>query len=270
LSANDKPTLPRRLSNQFDATPFTASTETGQKAGDSSSALRRLISAESLSVVFQPIVDLTTLRTFAFEALVRCSLPAFSDPTRLFKRAVEDGCCGRLGRMIREVAVPLCSGHPVFLNAHPIELEERWLVRPDDPMFFHDREVYLEITESVPFTHFQTCRDVLREIRSRGQVKLVVDDLGAGYSNLLRIADLEPAVVKLDRALVAGLHTSRRQQILVKSVVRLCNELGARVVAEGIETSDEMSAVIDSGAHYAQGYYLARPAFPLPDVTVRK
>jgi len=219
-----------------------------------------------LSAVFQPIVNLTTRKIFAYEALVRCRLPQFQSPVTLFEHAVASRATGRLGRMIREIALRLCGGVPLFINLHPSELEEEWLVRPDDPVFTHDHDVYLEITESVPITHFQLCASVLREVCSRASAQLVVDDLGAGYSNLKLIADLQPKVVKLDRNLIEHLDVRPRQQKLVKMVVHLCNELGASVVAEGIETAGELSAAIDSGAQYGQGYILARPAFPLPSV----
>ncbi len=146
-------------------------------------------------------------------------------------------------------------------------LEDRWLVRPDDPIFSHDHDIYLEITESVPMTHFDLCMSVLREVCGRSGAHLVIDDLGAGYSNLKLIADLEPTVVKLDRALVQDLHRKPRQQTLVAIVVHLCNELGATVVAEGIETYEEFVAVCDSGAQYGQGYLFARPSFPMPAIT---
>jgi EAL domain-containing protein (putative c-di-GMP-specific phosphodiesterase class I) len=217
-----------------------------------------------LRVVFQPIVDLATGRLFAYEALVRCR---DATPPELFEKAHHCGCVGRLGRMVREVAVPLCSGRPIFLNVHPGELDSPWLVRPDDPIFAHDHDVFLEITESVPMLHFELCLNVLREIRARGGVYLVVDDLGAGYSNLKSIADLDPRIVKLDRGLVAGIHRSQRQQRLVNGVVRLCHDLNATVVAEGIETPDEYSVLLDSGAQLGQGYLFARPGFPMPNVT---
>jgi len=98
-------------------------------------------------------------------------------------------------------------------------------------------------------------------------VALAVDDLGAGYSNLKYIADLRPEVVKLDRTLVADLADDRRAQVLVRHIVQLCHELGARVVAEGIELESEMKVVIDCGADYGQGYYFARPAYPAPGVS---
>src|SRR5258706_15609390 len=96
---------------------------------------------------------------------------------------------------------------------------------------------------------FQLCLDVLRDVRSRSNsIHLVIDDLGAGYSTLGRIADLEPRFVKLDRDLVTNLDLHPRRQQLVTSVVKLCTELGASVVAEGIETHGEYSAVCDTGA----------------------
>lgn len=226
-----------------------------------------MVAPEDLSVVFQPIIRMATGRLFANEALVRCRATDFASPPELFARAMGAGCVGRLGRMIREIAVPLSAGLPLFLNVHPQELNESWLVRPDDPIFAHDHDVYLEITESVPLTHFELCLNVLREVRNRGGVHLVVDDLGAGYSNLKSIADLEPRVVKLDRGLIAGLDKSRRQRQLVTSVVRLCTDLDALVVAEGIETLDEYYASLDTGAQLGQGYLFARPGFPIPSVT---
>jgi EAL domain-containing protein (putative c-di-GMP-specific phosphodiesterase class I) len=217
-----------------------------------------------IDVVFQPIVSVTTRRVFAYEALTRCRWPSLANPEVLFERASQASCCGRLGRIVRAAAVSRAASVPLFVNVHPDELSARWLVRPDDPVFFHEHDVYLEITESAAFTHYDVCVNVLREIRSKTGIYLAVDDLGAGHSNLKRVLDLEPRIVKLDRALVTGLDQSERQQILVKHVVRLCTDLGAEVVAEGIETADELSAVIDTGAHYAQGYLLGRPSYPLP------
>src|ERR1700761_5160274 len=120
---------------------------------DSYFAFQRLVSPDDLSVVFQPIVDLADGKLFAYEALVRCGLAELQNPMLLFERAVQLGCAGRLGRMIREIAVPLSAGKPVFLNVHPQELHEAWIVRPDDPVFLHDHTVFLEVTESMPLTH---------------------------------------------------------------------------------------------------------------------
>jgi EAL domain-containing protein (putative c-di-GMP-specific phosphodiesterase class I) len=169
--------------------------------------------------------------------------------------------------MIREIAMPLAVGRPLFINIHPQELNEGWLVRPDDPIYEHDAPIYLEITESVPLTHFDLVMSVLREVKMRGNVQLVVDDLGAGYSNLKSIADLEPHVVKLDRDLVAGVDKNQRQRQLVSSVVSLCRDLKARVVVEGVETEEEFAALRDTGADFAQGFLFARPNYPIPTIS---
>jgi EAL domain-containing protein (putative c-di-GMP-specific phosphodiesterase class I) len=259
------------LSNRFADNPFLRAHEplpsvesTARVTSASMMALDKIIQAKDLSVVFQPIVRVDGGEVFAYEALVRCAVPEYKNPMKLFERAVRERCVGRLGKTIREVAVPLCAGVPVFLNVHPVELEDRWLVRPDDAIYSHDEPVYLEITEAVPLEHFDLCRSVLREIQERADARLVVDDLGAGYSNLKYIADLEPAVVKLDRELVASIDQQPRVQRLVRWLVLLCEDLGADVVAEGVETEAELSCVRDQGVKLVQGYFLARPGFPLP------
>jgi EAL domain-containing protein (putative c-di-GMP-specific phosphodiesterase class I) len=220
-----------------------------------------------IHVVFQPIVDLQTREVFAVEALARCRAPGFESPLHLFEDAVSKGYCGRLGREIREQTIAAKPAMPVFANVHPEELVQRFITLADDPIFSHSHDVYLEITEAVPFSHFDHCLSVLEEIKSRGRVHLVIDDLGAGYSNLLRIVDLQPAIVKLDMQLVRGIDHKPRQQRLVRSIVTMCIDQGARVVAEGIETAAELHAVTDAGVHFGQGYLLARPAFPAPPVT---
>ena len=229
-------------------------------------AIRRVIAARDTFCVFQPLVDLRTQKVFAYESLARTKAPEFEGPMQLFAAAVSEGLTGELGRVLRAQSLEGCPTHPLFLNIHPAELNEKWVVQPDDPIFQHSEDVYLEITEAVPLSHFRLCNDMLNEVRGRG-VHLVVDDLGAGYSNLKYIADLAPRIVKLDRGLVAGLTRGSRLFKLVSAIVRLCGELDSKVVAEGIETETELDAVIAAGARYGQGYLLARPAYPPPPVT---
>lgn len=225
----------------------------------------RRIMASDLRVVFQPIVDIATGKAFAQEALVRCKLPEYASPPVLFEHAVREEACGRLGRVIRDVTFATCGDIAVFVNLHPDELTSRWLVQPDEPIGFHSRPVFLEITESAILTHYDLCLHVLKEVSTRTNARLVVDDFGAGYSNLDRLADLQPSVVKLDLALVRGVHANPRRQAVVRHMVSLCSELGASVVAEGVEVLDELKCVRDLGVEYAQGYLLARPAAPPPD-----
>lgn len=227
--------------------------------------VRLAMDAGTMRVVFQPIMDLQLHKTFAYEALVRCSTPGLENPLRLFELAVEQEVTGELGRHLRRLAVEGCPDHKLFLNLHPTELAQGWLVRPDDAIFEHEHKIYLEVTESVPLSHFDLCHGILRELRAKG-MHLAIDDLGAGYSNLKYITDLSPDVVKLDRELVRNVGDDRRLFILVEHMVALCEDLGARVVAEGIETESELGALREIGVHYGQGYLIARPAFPPPPV----
>ncbi|HTV23802.1 MAG TPA: EAL domain-containing protein [Polyangiaceae bacterium] len=219
-----------------------------------------------MGVAYQPIVDARSGALFAYEVLARCRLPELASPLVLFQRAVQERACGRLGRMIREEALALELPVPMFLNIHPDELVERWLVRPDDPLGFCQESVYLEITETAAFEHHDLCSSVLREVCARTRAKLVIDDFGAGHSNLTRLLDLEPAIVKLDLQLIRDVHTSAKKCAVVRYVTELCHELGAGVVAEGIETAQELACLQDLGIDYAQGYLIARPANPPPPV----
>lgn len=220
--------------------------------------VEEVIAAGELFIAYQPVVDLKRKEVFAYEALVRSKAEEFPGPFELIEAAVAQNSMGMLGRHLRKLAVDGCGSHRLFLNVHPDEFSDHWLVRPDDSVTTHGKEVYLEITESVPLSHHEHCHSVLAEMRTRG-AKIAVDDLGAGYSNLKYIVDLEPEIVKLDRELVANLRVDTRLYRLVRSLVELCTDLGARVVGEGIETKEELDAVISAGVHFGQGYYLQRP-----------
>jgi EAL domain-containing protein (putative c-di-GMP-specific phosphodiesterase class I) len=229
-------------------------------------AIRRVLDQREVKIAYQPIVDLQTHKVFAYEALARPFGPEFTNPMALFAAAVEHSLTGELGKLLRQMSIDGCPDFPLFINIHPAELNEHWIIQPSDALYQHGLDVYLEITEGVPLSHFHLCQTILSEVRGRG-INLVVDDLGAGYSNLKYIADLLPKVVKLDRDLIAGLTTDSRLFKLVSGIVVMCTQLDALVVAEGIETVQELDAVIAAGAHYGQGYLLARPAFPPPEVT---
>lgn len=232
-------------------------------SADRVQAIHQALDEENVGVVFQPIVDVQTHETVAYEALARSRSEAFPGVLDLFEAAVQVGRVAELGRLHRRQATAACRDYPLFLNVYPNEFDYGWLVRPDDPMFRHRWPVTLEVTEAVPLKYFDQCESVLKELREKG-VTLAVDDLGAGYSNLKYISDLAPDVVKLDRELVAGIRQGTRQYRLLRSLVALCKDMDAKVVAEGVETVLELVAVRAAGVDYVQGYLLARPGNPPP------
>jgi EAL domain-containing protein (putative c-di-GMP-specific phosphodiesterase class I) len=226
-------------------------------------ALEETLRDRRFGMVFQPIVDLARQKIFAYEALVRPHL--YASPPALIADSAKQGRLGQLGRTLREASIAGCPDFPLFLNIQPDELLEHYLVQPDDPIFSHGEQIYLELTEVVPLQRLQLVAQMLGEIQARG-VHVVVDDLGSGYSNLRYLADLQPKVVKLDRELVTGLQPGTRRFTLVRGLVSLCTDLGAQVVAECIETKEELSAAMEAGCHLGQGYVLARPANPPPPI----
>jgi EAL domain-containing protein (putative c-di-GMP-specific phosphodiesterase class I) len=227
--------------------------------------IREALKAGDLYVALQPIIDLRNGSVFGLETLLRSLTPELEAPYGVLKAAIDQGWMGELGREMRKLATAAAPDARLFINIHPTEFSEGWLVRPDDPIYFHEQDVFIEITESVPITHFELCHGILREVRDRG-VSLVVDDLGAGYSNLKYIADLAPDIVKVDRELIAHIDGQKRLRTLLTSIVRLCEEMGAKVVAEGIETAGELRAAVDAGVHYGQGFFIARPAHPVATI----
>jgi len=233
----------------------------GDVAPPSPSALDETIREKRFGMVFQPIVDLKRRQIFAYEALVRPQL--YPSPPALIADAARQGRLGLLGRILRQASIADCPNHPLFINIQPDELLEHFLVQLDDPIFEHGEDVYLELTEAVPLQRLVLCAQMLHEIQARG-VHVVIDDLGSGYSNLRYLADLKPRVVKLDRELITGLRAGTRRFTLVRGLVDLCNDLEAKVVAECIETPEELAAAMAAGCHLGQGYVLARPAMPPP------
>jgi EAL domain-containing protein (putative c-di-GMP-specific phosphodiesterase class I) len=235
-------------------------TNTGLAAPESDSV--RVVRESDVDVLFQPIVDVRTGITFAHEALARCKLPKFLSPVTLFEQAAKEEACGRLGRVVRNVLFEHCSRKRIFINVHPQEVSQRWLVQPTDPLLLHESEVFIEVTESAAFDYFDVCLSVLSEIKARCNAKIVVDDFGAGHADLERVLALHPDMVKLDMLLVRDLHLDLERQDHVRHIIDTCHSLGAEVVAEGIETQAELDVIIALGADYGQGYYLGRPAFP--------
>lgn len=217
------------------------------------------IEAGQIYVDLQPVVELATGKVYGVEALARCRRPSLASPLQLFAEAQDQGALVRLGRELRRRSVAAANGQRLFLNVHPGELDDEDMIRADDSIAHHTGELVIEVPESSPLQRYRFAHSNLETLRSRG-VKIALDDFGAGYSNFGYIQQLSPDLVKLDRELIAGAALHSRQFRLLSSLNALCVAQGAKVVAEGIETRDELSAVIAAGIPFAQGFYLGRPS----------
>jgi len=122
----------------------------------------------------------------------------------------------------------------------------------------------LEVTEHDAVTDYEVLIASLKDMRARG-LRLAVDDMGSGYANLRHILELHPDVIKLDVALTRGIDLDTPRRALAASFTTFARQIGAKIVAEGMETRSEYETLRELGVHLGQGYYLARPGgLPLP------
>ena len=216
----------------------------------------------SLRLVYQPIVWSANGAVYGYEALVRTSEPRLPHPGVLFDVAERLDRVHELGRAVRNKAAEflgLGGIRVAFVNVHAKELADDALLLPDAPLSRHAHAVVLEITERQSIEGVPDVRERIKALRALGY-RLAIDDLGAGYAGLTSFTALEPNVVKLDMALVRGCDNAPMKQQLIRSMTSLCRELGALVVAEGIETAAERDAVAGLGCDLLQGFLLGRPA----------
>ncbi|HET7500709.1 MAG TPA: EAL domain-containing protein [Kofleriaceae bacterium] len=212
-------------------------------------------------MAFQPIVDITTNRTFAYEALVRTDEESLKRADVLIATAERLGRIHDLGRTVRAAVARAAAGVPedvlVFVNVHGLELTDEDLFSDSCALAPIAPRVVLEITERIGLDAVAGPARVAM-LRQRGY-RIAVDDLGAGYAALGALATLEPEIVKLDMSLVRDIDRHPTKRRVVGAIATLCRELGSRVVAEGVETQAEFRTVREAGIELIQGYLLARP-----------
>jgi EAL domain-containing protein (putative c-di-GMP-specific phosphodiesterase class I) len=222
---------------------------------------------QSLNMAFQPIVQCSERRVFAYEALVRTREPSLPRPDQLFAAAEQLGRLLDLGRIIRARVAGAMSGSSrpgcVFVNLHPLDLMDDELLSPDSPLSRFASSIVLEVTERASLGCVDELRARLATLRRLG-FRLAIDDLGAGYSGLASFAQVEPEVVKLDMSLVRDVDRMPMKQKLVRSMVTLCSDMGMQVVAEGVETAGERDELVKAGCNLFQGYLFAKPGPPFP------
>ncbi|RXF75210.1 EAL domain-containing protein [Hansschlegelia zhihuaiae] len=217
-------------------------------------------------MAFQPIVDVTDGSIFAYEALVRgvdgSGAGAVMSKVTHDNRFAFDQLCRR--RAV-ELAARLGMTTRVSINFMPNAVYQPELClgttlaaarRSNFPI---DR-IMFEVTEGERVEDRPHLVNILNEYKRQG-FTTAIDDFGAGHSGLNLLAEFQPDVVKLDMDLVRGIDTSRARQAIVNCVTRLAYALDIAVVAEGVETRDELAALRRLGIKLIQGYLLAKPAF---------
>ncbi len=225
---------------------------------------------EGLWVAMQPVVSSARHDVFAYECLVRTSEPSVPHGGAFVELAEKLSQSQFLDRRIRERVATMLHEQPegltVLVNLHPSSLDDEDLFDPAAPLSLCAPRVVLEITERASLNDMRAVRDKVMALRALGY-RIAVDDLGAGYAGLQSLVLLQPEIVKIDMELVRNIDTTPTKAKLVSAVTTLCRELGADVIAEGIETVEEFRALTGMGCTLLQGYLFARPGRPFPKVS---
>ncbi|MEQ1573397.1 MAG: EAL domain-containing protein [Vicinamibacterales bacterium] len=244
------------------------------KAGSNLAAedtlLGEILRSESIVSYFQPIISARQKCIFAVEALARGRVGSeVIPPSELFDMAEREGVSEQLDALCVRQAVSAFERIPdrssdllLFLNVAipltqtPAAIADALnaLVRSAGLL---PATVGIEVLEA-EIADLPRLRSVIDHLRAHGFL-LVLDDVGAGHSNLNRVPLIRPDVLKVDRSLIAGVDTDYHKQGALKSLVDLSRSIGALVVAEGIETEEEAFVALELGADLLQGFLLAKP-----------
>ena len=228
---------------------------------------------DQLHLHFQPQLDLRTGRPGNVEALVRWKHPTRGplSPAEFVPVIEHSALIGAFTVKVLDEAVSQCVGWQSDASLHgvgvAVNLSARNLMHRDLPdevariLARHGlpaRKLVLEITETAAMNDTEVCESVLGRLRDLG-VRLSVDDFGTGYASLTFLRRIDVAEVKLDRAFVADMLDDEAAATIVGATVALAHGLGLTVVAEGVETAEQLAALNLAGCDLAQGYFLSRP-----------
>ncbi|MBL1142528.1 MAG: EAL and GGDEF domain-containing protein [Proteobacteria bacterium] len=232
-----------------------------------SSAIFGVINRKQLEAVFQPILDLSASTISGYEALIRGPEDSrLRYPDALFEDAKEMDLIIPLEFACIEVA---CRQYKekrlkgiLFLNISPMSLikmhTERHVVEILKEYGFKKEEAVIELSEKYPLENYQLLNESITYIRECGY-EIAIDDLGAGYSSLRVWSEFMPEYVKIDRHFVDGIDNDPVKYEFVRSIQEISRSLGCKVIAEGIETREELKALCALGITHGQGYLLGRP-----------
>lgn len=234
--------------------------------------LRRAVEQGQLKLMYQPKLTLADGRIGAVEALVRWHHPerGMVPPNEFIPFAEQTGYITRITRWVVGEAVRQCGAWRragldvrISINASTRDLQ----VREDLPGLLqkalaeHDvpgNQICIEITEGALMDDPAGARRILRSLHELG-VSLSIDDYGTGYSSLAYLKELTVNELKIDRSFVVGMHDDAQSLAIVRSTIELGHNLGLLVVAEGVESPEDIAVLRDAGCDAVQGYGIARP-----------
>lgn len=123
-------------------------------------------------------------------------------------------------------------------------------------------QIVLEITEETAIQNYELFARTISHYREQGY-QIAIDDFGSGYAGLKMLASVQPDYLKIDRYFIQRIHREPVKYVIVESLVNICDRLGIKLIAEGIETGLEFHSILNLGIHFRQGFYFGRPGFDL-------
>lgn len=232
--------------------------------------IRGVIDDERISIVLQPIVDLSTEGIVGVEALARFDGGDHVSPGRWFGDAAAVGLLKELEIVALRAALDRQPDDPrtyLSVNVSPSTAVSEGFARLLDEIRGEELpRLVLELTEREPVDDYAVLTEALTRWRRRG-ARIAIDDVGAGISSFRHIVAIDPNVLKIDMTLVRGLDRAPLQRAAVDGIVRFAAGVGATTVAEGIEERSEVAVLRELGVDYGQGYLFGRPE-PSDDVAL--
>ncbi len=235
---------------------------------------QRILTNEQVTCVYQPIVHVSDYAVIGYELLARGPLQSeLHRPDVLFEVARDQGRVPELDRLCRTMAARASSTLPEqylrFINTEPVSL----FFQARSNLFVHELvsatpshlrgKTIIEITEKSVIEDFKRVREVVARLREQG-FRVAIDDAGAGYSGLQTVVEVEPDFIKLDMSLLRNIESSRVKQRLVATMRDFCRGSEIELVAEGVETNEQLGKIVELGVPYAQGFLFAHPGSPYP------
>ena len=232
-----------------------------------------IIRAGTITTHYQPIVDMDHGTIMGYEALTRGPKDSpLAGPDALFTTCQEARLQSELDRICRCNAVRnargIDRGKKLFLNSLPESLgapgfTDGGFREALSEAELEPRHLVLEITERTSIDDFEAFGRGLEPLRRQGFL-VAIDDVGTGYSSLQTLTEVQPEFIKVDLSLVKNIHRSLIKQELVSSLLQVGSRIGAQVIAEGIESEEEVRTLRRCGVRYGQGYWFARPGPGFP------
>lgn len=234
--------------------------------------LRHAIDYDELVVFFQPMVNLTTKRMTCMEALIRWRHPdrGMIPPNEFISIAEESGLIIDIGNWVLREACKkaqeiINAGMPpikVCVNLSTVQFKDKNLVRTIKKALIdsklHPDFLELEITESMLMDNLDDALIMLRNLKNLG-ISLSIDDFGTGYSSLSHLKRLPIDIVKVDQTFVRDIPNDLNDMEITSAVISMAHNLQLKVVAEGVETEDQLDFLTIAKCDYAQGYYFSKP-----------